>query len=79
MEVFEEKYFDQLSWEAKNLFRSMMFGIVTFHDFGKVNPYFQKEKMGHEMPEAKKIFSNSHHSLISAALYFEYFMGSMGA
>lgn len=77
MEVFEEKYFDQLSWEAKNLFRRMMFGIVTFHDFGKVNPYFQKEKMDHEMPETKKIFSNSHHSLISAALYFEYFMGKV--
>ena len=79
MEVFEKKYFDQISWEAKNLFRSMIFGIVTFHDFGKVNPYFQKEKMDHEMPETKKIFSNSHHSLISAVLYFEYFMEKVWA
>lgn len=79
MEVFEKKYFDQISWDAKNLFRSMIFGIVTFHDFGKVNPYFQKEKMDHEMPETKKIFSNSHHSLISAVLYFEYFMEKVWA
>lgn len=57
----------------------MIFGIVTFHDFGKVNPYFQKEKMDHEMPETKKIFSNSHHSLISAVLYFEYFMEKVWA
>lgn len=35
--------------------------------------------MGHEMPEAKKIFSNSHHSLISAVLYFEYFMEKVWA
>lgn len=74
METFEQKYFDLLSDDARKLFRKMMFSIVTFHDFGKVNPYFQKEKMDHEMPEAKKIFSNNYHSLISAVLYFEYFL-----
>ena len=31
------------------------------------------------MPETKKIFSNSHHSLISAVLYFEYFMEKVWA
>lgn len=35
--------------------------------------------MDHEMPETKKIFSNSHHSLISAVLYFEYFMEKVWA
>ena len=77
MKVFERKYFDSLSHEAENIFRKMMFGIVTFHDFGKVNPYFQKEKMDHEMPEARYLFSNNAHSLISAVLYFEYFMGEI--
>lgn len=74
MEMFEEKYFNLLSDDARKLFRRMIFGIVTFHDFGKVNPYFQKEKMDNELPKAKNIFSNNYHSLISAVLYFEYFM-----
>ncbi|MBS7007945.1 CRISPR-associated helicase Cas3' [Anaerostipes sp.] len=74
MEFFEQKYFDEFSDRAKKVFRKMIFGIITFHDFGKVNPYFQKEKMDHEMPDAKPIFTNNYHSLISSVLYFEYFM-----
>lgn len=74
MEIFEKLYFKSLSHEARQVFRKMMFGIVTFHDFGKVNPYFQKEKMDHEMKNSKHIFSNNYHSLISSVLYFEFFM-----
>ena len=45
---FEKEYLGPISDDAKNIFETMLMNIVTFHDFGKVNPIFQKKKMGHE-------------------------------
>lgn len=39
---FEKEYFDEISGDAKRIFEKMVVNIVTFHDFGKVNPKFQK-------------------------------------
>ena len=44
VEKFEKEYLGPISNEAKLLFETMLMNIITFHDFGKVNPKFQKKK-----------------------------------
>lgn len=57
----------------------MLMNIVTFHDFGKVNPIFQKKKMGHEFHLELVPDSNigSKHSILSSVFYLDYFLGKI--
>ena len=34
-----------LSNEGKEMFNELFFNTITFHDTGKINPFFQKNKM----------------------------------
>lgn len=78
---FEEKYFESLSEEAGTLFEKMTMNIVTFHDFGKVNPLFQKKKMQKEFHPDLAPDNNigSKHSILSAAFYLDYFLDEINA
>lgn len=61
------------------MFETMLMNIVTFHDFGKVNPIFQKKKMGHEFHLELVPDSNigSKHSILSSVFYLDYFLGKI--
>lgn len=41
---FKNRYLQEISEEGKYLFDVMTVNIVTWHDFGKCNPRFQKDK-----------------------------------
>lgn len=79
IEKFEKEYLGPISDEAKILFETMLMNIVTFHDFGKVNPIFQKKKMGHEFHLELVPDSNigSKHSILSSVFYLDYFLGKI--
>lgn len=79
IEKFEKEYLGPISDEAKILFETMLMNIVTFHDFGKVNPIFQKKKMGHEFHLELAPDSNigSKHSILSSVFYLDYFLGKI--
>lgn len=76
---FEKEYFDEISGDAKRIFEKMVVNIVTFHDFGKVNPKFQKDKMHHKFCLNLVPDSNigSKHSILSAIFYLEYFLSEI--
>lgn len=73
---FEKLYFTDMSKEAIALFEKMTVNIVTMHDLGKLNPRFQKDKMGYlwhtELFPDNNI--GSKHSILSSVFYLDYFI-----
>lgn len=78
MKRFENEYLSGFSEKAIELFEYMSINIITFHDTGKINPRFQKEKMKNkwylkiDIDEYGDIKSN--HSIISSIFYLDYFI-----
>lgn len=76
-EVFiklEDEFLSQCSREGKELFREMIVNTITMHDMGKVNPLFQENRLDNNL-DIKDIsdFGNSHHSILSVIIYFDYY------
>ena len=65
----------EASQEIKNLFKEMIDCVITFHDTGKMNPVFQKEKMKYSCPGPRQFLclSGANHSLLSSVIYMDYF------
>lgn len=74
---FEKLYLKDVSNKGKALFRKLLINIFSFHDLGKINPYFQREKMNNNNIKENKEYQNvrvgSNHSMISSVLYIDYF------
>ena len=75
-ENFARKGLMEYGGEERELFWDMLLNTITFHDFGKLNPLFQKDKM--KNPQFTKargsIEFGSKHSLISSIFYLEYYL-----
>lgn len=73
---FKNRYLQEISEEGKHLFDVMTVNIVTWHDFGKCNPRFQKDKMNHSwhMDLVPDNAIGSRHSILSAMFYLDYFI-----
>lgn len=56
--------------------KSLFIQTITFHDFGKINPKFQRKKgkmNNQEFPENKDYHFDDNHSLLSAYIYIDYY------
>ncbi len=73
---FARKWLGECGGEERELFWDMLLNTITFHDLGKLNPLFQKDKM--KNPQFAKVRGNvvfgSKHSLISSVFYLEYYL-----
>lgn len=69
--IFAEKNTD----EVKKLFFQMVVNVIYMHDVGKINPFFQKDKMGNILKVKVDGFGSfgSRHSRLSSMCYFTYF------
>ena len=68
----QEQFGSEISKEAEEFWRELIYNIPVFHDLGKINPAFQKDKMkNREIQDNGKLSSlvSSRHSLVSA--FFE--------
>jgi CRISPR-associated helicase Cas3/CRISPR-associated endonuclease Cas3-HD len=74
-EQFIKLYIGSISSETEELFWRMLVNVVTFHDIGKINPEFQREKMREKYHLDIEADGNvgSKHSMISAIIYRDYF------
>lgn len=54
--------------------KEMIKGFIIFHDMGKINYKFQKEKMKNKNGLVLNEFYGSQHSLLSAILYLDYYL-----
>lgn len=83
-----DHFFDQMieiwygdcccSDEQKEFWKELILGIPAFHDIGKINPAFQREKMKNDRGENKNSENcfedvSSNHSIISSVIYIDYF------
>ena len=75
-----ESVFKNPSDAMKEFFNDMIFGVPIFHDYGKVNPSFQKNIMKNPLFQEKYTEIgeiNSTHSLLSSLAYMEYFRSEL--
>lgn len=74
--IKEDIFKGKLSEDGENLLKKMWYGIPTFHDIGKINPKFQKEKMENLILENLEDFAQleTKHSMLSALLYLDFFL-----
>lgn len=78
LEEVLERFCRQMDFEnlpvAQKMVSSMFVQVVVFHDYGKLNPVFQRKKMKNTFfRESYDGLSNSRHSLLSAIIYLDYF------
>lgn len=73
-ENFENLHLSKLEDKVKVLFRKLVINTINFHDIGKINPIFQKDKMNNNI-QLERAFKGikSKHSVISSVLYIDYF------
>lgn len=62
--------------ETGEWFEAAFSGVISFHDTGKINPYFQTGRMLNPAFEKIQMDSvkGSNHSVLSAAIYLDYFL-----
>lgn len=79
LERFVAEMFGELSADGFEFFREMIKGIPLFHDIGKINPDFQKRVMKNKKITEENMFGHlgKKHSLISAVLYIDYYLGEL--
>lgn len=65
--------------DAELFLEEMIWGIPVFHDLGKINPDFQRRKLSNDRITETSVFTCvvGRHSLISAVLYMDYFLGRL--
>ena len=68
-----------LSNEGKEMFNELFFNTITFHDTGKINPFFQKNKMNNPVMNYLNPPKNlkSDHSKLSAYIYLGTYLNKL--
>jgi CRISPR-associated endonuclease/helicase Cas3 len=64
--------FSDFSEVTLNFVKTFFINTVYFHDFGKINPNFQREKMNNKIFSQINICIGSDHSILSTYLYLAY-------
>lgn len=78
--MLQNIFFNTSSEEEIALFKEMIVNVITFHDIGKINPYFQKDKLKNDLNLKKSyLYKNSRHSLLSAVIYINHFYYKIAA
>lgn len=72
---YEHEYLKGTCADARELFRWMLFDVITFHDIGKINPGYQRDRLGNFGVEEDDVFKSvgNKHSGVSAILYINYY------
>ncbi len=74
---FQMQIYGRMSEQAEQFWKEMITGIPVFHDLGKINPDFQRRIMNNDRMSTEAVFHciGGRHSILSAVLYLEYFLG----
>lgn len=73
---FLEVYLDDLVEKEHSFLEEIFYSVPRYHDYGKINPVFQRDKMGQKInvdSEIKECLRGGH-SLFSAILYLDCFL-----
>lgn len=68
----------ELESNRKEFYYKLIANVISFHDFGKINPEYQKQKMKNKnfynFPINIEGLKGADHSLFSSAIYISYFL-----
>lgn len=81
IDIFAEKMWGGITKETRKFWLDSIRHIPSFHDIGKINPEFQKQKMKNDCGEVSVRLSreiNSEHSILSAVIYLDYYLKRIG-
>ncbi len=65
--------------EIQNYIKMLFAASIYFHDFGKINPNFQREKMGNPSFPFVQHGIGSEHSILSYYLFLSYFLNKISS
>lgn len=79
LESFNFSLGEGLSDEGKEMFNELFFNTIIFHDTGKINPFFQNNKMNNPVMNYLDPPQNleSDHSKLSAYIYLGYYLNKL--
>lgn len=70
---------EELTDKGKEMFNELFFNTIIFHDTGKINPFFQSEKMDNPVMNYLNPPKNleSDHSKLSSYIYLGYYLNKL--
>lgn len=70
---------EELTDKGKEMFNELFFNTIIFHDTGKINPFFQSEKMDNPVMNYLNPPKNleSNHSKLSSYIYLGYYLNKL--
>lgn len=74
---FNQKMHFQNESASFDFLKNLLIHLVSFHDYGKINPQFQKVKMGNNIGKKYDGLVKSNHSFLSAIIYLDYFLNEL--
>lgn len=74
---FNQKMHFQNDNASFDFLKDLLIHLVSFHDFGKINPKFQRVKMNNNIGENYDGLVKSNHSFLSAIIYLDYFLDKL--
>lgn len=60
-----------------NFIKELFFATIAFHDYGKINENFQRERMDNQLFCSKNSSIGSQHSILSAFLFLNYYLSQI--
>lgn len=78
IEMVLQRFHQNLHFQNENasfdFLKELLIQLVSFHDFGKINPEFQRLKMHNNIGKPYQGLKKSDHSFFSAIIYLDYFL-----
>lgn len=78
VEAIIKRFHQKLHFQNENstfdYLKNLLVQLVSFHDFGKINPEFQRIKMNHNVGKKYDGLVDYNHSFLSSIIYLDYFL-----
>lgn len=78
IETIIKRFHQNLHFQNENasfdFLKELLIQLVSFHDFGKINPEFQRIKMNNSIGKPYGGLIKSEHSFFSSIIYLDYFL-----
>jgi len=72
-------FFSETEPKLKSVFKKLFANVIVFHDFGKINPFYQRNVLHNKIFPTFNIecLDGNRHSLLSSVIYFDYFINEV--
>lgn len=74
-----DEFFSETETRMKSVFKKLLANVIVFHDFGKINPFYQRNILYNKTFPTFNIecLDGNKHSMLSSVIYFDYFINEV--